>query len=193
MAKGFLALVLHAHLPYVRHPEYENFLEENWLYEAITETYIPLLDIFEKLVKDEVDFRITMSITPPLAHMLTDSLLQERYLRYLNKLIELGHREVERTKFIPEFHETAKMYLSKLEHIRENYIDKYKKNIVNAFKQFQDMGYVEIITCGATHGFLPLLEINKNAVNAQISVAKQSYIEHFGRPPKGIWKGECGY
>ena len=40
---GYLALVLHAHLPYVRHPEYPEFLEEDWLYEAITETYLPLL------------------------------------------------------------------------------------------------------------------------------------------------------
>lgn len=193
MAKGFLSLVLHAHLPYVRHPEYENFLEEDWLFEAITETYIPLLDVYEGLVRDNIEFKFTMSITPPLAHMLTDSLLQERYIRYLNKHIELGHREIERTKFQPEFNETAKVYLSKLEHIREVFINKYKKNLVEAFKQFQDMGHLEIITCGATHGFLPLLELNKNVVNAQIAVAKQSYIEHFGRPPKGIWNGECGY
>ena len=67
MEKGYLALVLHAHLPYVRHPEYEDFLEEDWFYEAITETYIPLLNVFEGLVSDGVDFRLTMSITPTLA------------------------------------------------------------------------------------------------------------------------------
>ena len=63
--KGYLALVLHAHLPFVRHPEENFFLEENWLYEAITETYIPLLDVFERLTRDGVTFRITMSMTPP--------------------------------------------------------------------------------------------------------------------------------
>jgi 1,4-alpha-glucan branching enzyme len=193
MAKGFFALVLHAHLPYVRHPEYENFLEEDWLYEALTETYIPLLEVFNGLVKDNVEFKISMSITPPLTHMLTDPLLQERYMKYLNKLIELGHREVERTKFIPEFNQTAQIYLSKFEHIREVYVNKYKMNLIKAFKELQDIGYLEIITCGATHGFLPLLEINKNSINAQISVAKQSYMENFDRPPKGIWNGECGY
>ena len=51
MHKGYLCLVLHAHLPFVRHPEEENFLEENWLYEAITETYIPLIQVFEKLIE----------------------------------------------------------------------------------------------------------------------------------------------
>ena len=80
MEKGYLALVLHAHLPYVRHPEYQDFLEEDWFYEAITETYIPLLRVFEGLVEDGVDFRLTMSISPTLLSMFMDPLLQERYL-----------------------------------------------------------------------------------------------------------------
>jgi len=91
MEKGYLALVLHAHLPYVRHPEYEDFLEEDWFYEAITETYIPLLKVFEGLVADGVDFRLTMSITPTLAAMFIDPLLQDRYLQHLDKLIELSY------------------------------------------------------------------------------------------------------
>ena len=65
--KGYLALVLHAHLPFVRHPEEDYFLEENWLFEAITETYVPLLGVFESLVDDRVDFRLTMSVSPTLA------------------------------------------------------------------------------------------------------------------------------
>ena len=43
--KGYWCLQLHAHLPFVRHPNYPDFLEEDWLYEAITETYIPLLSL----------------------------------------------------------------------------------------------------------------------------------------------------
>jgi 1,4-alpha-glucan branching enzyme len=47
MAIGYVALVLHAHLPFVRHPESDYVLEEEWLYEAITETYIPLLRVLK--------------------------------------------------------------------------------------------------------------------------------------------------
>jgi len=94
MPKGMLCLVLHAHLPFVRHPEHENFLEEDWLFEAITETYLPLLNIFEGLVEDQVPFKITMSLTPPLISMLVDPLLQSRYLRHLDKLIELSKKEM---------------------------------------------------------------------------------------------------
>ena len=57
MPLGYLCLVLHAHLPFVRHPEYDDFLEEDWLYEAITETYIPLLEVFDGLERDGVDWR----------------------------------------------------------------------------------------------------------------------------------------
>ena len=69
MRKGYLALVLHAHLPFVRHPEHPEFLEEDWLFEAITETYVPLWQIFEVFVRDGVPFRLTMSLTPPLCAM----------------------------------------------------------------------------------------------------------------------------
>ena len=54
MAYGAFALILHAHLPFVRHPEHEDFLEEDWLFEAITETYLPLLRMLRRLVDDEV-------------------------------------------------------------------------------------------------------------------------------------------
>jgi len=193
MEKGYLALVLHAHLPYVRHPEYEDFLEEDWLYEAITETYLPLLKIFESLVSDGVDFRITMSITPTLASMLADPLLQERYLNHVDKLIDLTYKELERTRWQPEFQELAKMYNHQFIEARSIFVNKYGKNLINAFKKFQDMGKLEIITCAATHGYLPLMEINPNAVRAQIRVAAAHYEKLFGRRPRGIWLPECGY
>src|SRR5512134_1389071 len=107
MEKGYLALVLHSHLPYVRHPEYDRFLEEDWLFEAITETYIPLINVFDGLVNDGVDFRITMSLTPTLIGMLTDPLLQHRYVRHIGRLIELAEKEVERTRSDPSFRDLA--------------------------------------------------------------------------------------
>jgi len=60
---GHFALILHAHLPFVRHPEHQHFLEEEWLFEAITETYIPLVRMMQRLVDDFVPFKLTMSIT----------------------------------------------------------------------------------------------------------------------------------
>jgi 1,4-alpha-glucan branching enzyme len=190
--KGYLALVLHTHLPFVRHPEHEQFLEEDWLYEAITETYIPLINVFEGLVKDGIDFRITMSLTPTLISMLRDTLLQQRYLRHITRLIELAEKEVVRTQDQPEFNRLALMYLNLFRNARMVFDEKHGRDLVSAFKTYQDLGKVEIITCAATHGYLPLMN-NEKAVRAQIRVAAEFHKKHFNRDPKGIWLPECGF
>lgn len=193
MAKGFLAIVLHAHLPFVRHPEQEDFLEERWLFEAISETYIPLIEHFNRLNDEGINFRITISLSPPLISMLTDALLQERYISYLSKMIDLCEREVERTKHQPEFNNLAVMYKNKYKNDFDSFINKYEKNIIRAFSNLQSTGKVEIITCAATHGFLPLLNLTPESVRAQIAVAVQSFEKHFGCKPRGMWLPECGY
>ncbi|MDD5044267.1 MAG: DUF1957 domain-containing protein [Candidatus Omnitrophica bacterium] len=192
MEKGYLCIVLHSHLPFVRHPEHEDFLEEDWLYEAITETYIPLINVFERLCAENVDFRITMSLTPTLISMLQDQLLQGRYLSHINKLIELAHKEVDRTRWQPEFNSLAHMYLNNFYQAR-NTFEKYNRDLTRAFKSFQDQGKLEIITCGATHGYFPLMDAAKSSVKAQVRTAANHYEKTFGRRPRGIWLPECGY
>ncbi len=96
--KAGLLLVLHAHLPYIHHPDFEQFMEERWLFEAITETYIPLIKVFKSLEKDKIPFNLTISFSPPLMEMLTSNSLQTKYLNHLSKLIELTEKEIQRTK-----------------------------------------------------------------------------------------------
>ncbi len=95
---GQLALVLHHHLPYVRHPEYEDFMEEDWLHQAVTETYMPLLDVFERLRAEGVPYRMTVSLTPPLISMLDDPLLRDRTERHMTRLLRLAESELLRNK-----------------------------------------------------------------------------------------------
>ena len=191
--QGFLALVLHAHLPYVRHPEHEEFLEEDWFFEAITETYIPLIEVFNGLLRDGVHFRVNMSITPPLAGMLSDPLLQDRYVRHIEKLIDLSAKEVARTHWMADFNPLAVRYHELFCRAREVFVDHYGRNLLTAFRGFQDAGVLEILTCGATHGFLPLMLGNRSVWRGQIRTAACDYERHFGRRPRGIWLPECGY
>ncbi len=177
---GYLSFVLHAHLPFVRHPEHEDFLEEDWLYEAITETYIPLLWVMEGLVDDGIDFRLTLSLTPPLVSMLNDELLRRRYAAHLDLLCELAEKEVERTRHLPQFHDTAVMYRKRFFAARSDYTQRWKMDLVGAFARLQRAGKLEIITCAATHGFLPVLCVNPAAVRAQILVGAQYYTDVFG-------------
>src|SRR5271170_7193079 len=181
MPLGYLCLMLHAHLPFVRHPEYEDFLEEDWLYEAITETYIPILEVFDGLERDGVDWRMTMSVTPTLAAMLSDPLLQYRYVRHIDNLIALANKEVERTRWQPEFQPLSRMYLERFLRAKEVFVTQYGNNLINGFRRFFDKGQLEIITCGATHGFFPLMTSNRNAVRAQVEIGAREFHRHFGK------------
>jgi len=194
MPKGYLAIVLHAHLPYIRHTEFEDFLEEDWLFEAITETYIPLIKMMDGLVRDGVDYKLTISLSPTLMSMMMDSHLQRKYLKHIDKLIELSEKEIERTQFDGRFNSLARMYHTNFTDCRRIFADQYGMNLVNAFKHFQDLGGLEVITCCATHGYLPLMEVERRAsVRAQVKVAADMYEKIFGKRPPGIWLPECGF
>ncbi len=193
MSQGYVALILHAHLPFVRHPEHARFMEEEWLYEAITETYVPLVNMMDGLLKDGVDFRLTMTLSPSLCAMLMDPLLQERYVEHISRLIDLAEKEIHRTRRHREFHELAWHYHHRFHAARNTFCDQYHRDLVSAFRKFQDAGKLEVITCGATHGFLPLMRDIPQAVRAQVLVARDHYRECFGRDPRGIWLPECAY
>ncbi len=189
---GYLAIVLHAHLPFVRHPEHAFFLEEDWLYEAMTETYIPLLRVLDGWAADEVDFHLTLSITPPLMSMLADSLLQTRYERHLTRLTALCDAELRRTRPDPPRHRLARHYRRSLEATAAVW-RRYDGQLLRGFRDHLQTGRLEILTSGATHGYLPLLRAHPQAVRAQIAVGVQCYERHLGRPPRGIWLPECAY
>ena len=192
MSLGYLALVLHAHLPFVRHPESDFVLEEEWLFEAITETYIPLLTMFDGLKRDGIDFKMTMSMTPPLVSMLKDPLLQERYDEHLATLEELTEQEIERNEHSGHLKYLAEYYANEFNHTRQVWED-LKGDLISGFKQHVDSNNLDIITCGATHGYLPLMKMYPEAVWAQLKVAVESHEENFGRTPTGIWLPECAY
>ncbi len=192
MSLGYVALVLHAHLPFVRHPESDYVLEEEWLYEAIIETYIPLLHVFEGLKRDGIDFKMTMSMTPPLVSMLRDEVLQDRFDEHLALLRELAEKEVVHNEHNGHLKYLAEYYVEEFGKVKSTW-ERYDRDLIKAFRQFLESGNLEIITCGATHGYLPLMQMYPQAVWAQIQVACESYEENFGRAPKGIWLPECAY
>ncbi len=198
---GLLVMHLHAHLPFIhRRVIYGTSgiwqplgYPEEWFHEAIRETYVPLILTFERLVEEGVDFRISMDISPTLCNMMRDPLLQEEFLKYIEANISLARVEVERTRReAPQYHATAWMHLKHFIEVRDCFL-RYERNLTRAFKRFQDEGYIEISTCGATHAFLPFFTPYPEAVKAQIHTAVRDYQATFGRDPVGIWLPECAY
>ena len=193
---GYLALVLHAHLPYVRHPEYPEFLEEDWLCSKRSRRRTcRCWTVFDRLTDDEVPWALTLTLTPPLCAMLRDPLLCASVTCVISTArSSLAEKEtVLRVRGRGRAEDTAHFYRARLRDCRRQYLERWGGDLVAAFRGFQDAGNLEIITCAATHGLLPLMENIPQAVRAQIFIARDDYRECFGRDPAGIWLPECAY
>jgi len=190
---GCLALVLHAHLPFVRHPEHPRFLEEHWLYEAITDAYLPLLEVLSSLPGRPGGARLTLSISPTLVAMLADPLLQGRCLDYLQRRTRLAEAEVLRRRGDRRLARLAQGYCDRLAALTGLYRDRLGADLVGAFAALARGGIIELMTTAATHGYLPLLRTQPAAVRAQLGVAQDAFARAFGHPSAGLWLPECGY
>ena len=193
MPKGYLLLVLHAHLPYVRHPEYDRFLEERWFFEAVVETYIPLIKFLDRLRDERARFKLTLSISPTLANMMEDPLLRERCVRHLDLSLRLAEQECERTRHWHDVNFLSRMYRKLFEEARHTFVDRCGTRLVNAFREHAEAGNLELITCAGTHGYLPLLGSEPATVRAQVLTAVQEHERIFGSKPAGMWVPECAY
>ncbi len=191
--KGYLSLVLHSHLPFVKHPEHDYFLEEHWLFEAILESYLPLLINLNALKREGTPFCLSVSLTPTLCEMLSDTHLMEKFDRHLNKLIELADKECERLAENRELHTVARFYQERLGQLKRFFEQELNCSVLDGYRALHRSGHLEILTCGATHGFLPLLSVNPKSIQVQLEIAVRTHKKHFGVPPRGIWLPECAY
>ena len=191
--KGYFTFILHSHLPYVlSHGKWPHGTD--WLNEAAAETYIPLLDVFGQLVAEGISPNVTIGISPILTEQLANKAFKEEFKEYLNQKIDAS--EDDRIQF-EKTGEQNKMNLAVFwrdtyRGLLDRFTVKYGEDLVGAFKAFQDDGHLEIITCAATHGYLPLL-LEDECVNAQVKLGVETYKKHYGRQPRGIWLPECAY
>lgn len=191
MTLGYFGLVLHAHIPYCKKSGVWPAGEE-WLTEAVLESYVPFLNVLRELKEEDTKFAITVNITPILADQLADEYMKQRTSEYVESKIRTCKEDVERFKNNPERLKIAEFYLEKFENVRQTYYHNFYADILGTFKWLQDEGMVEVITSAATHGFLPLLE-NDSGIFSQIQTGVDTYKKYFKRDPKGFWLPECAY
>ena len=191
-ARGTLALVLHAHLPWVRHPEHKRHLEERWYYEALIECYLPLIDVFDRLAREGVPFALTMSLTPPLAAMMKDPLLTSRFEEHLARLERLAEAEMRRLRGDHELAPLALFYREELARVR-NVWERHDRDVVWALRGHWDAGRLELIGCSATHCYLPGMLPVPKGIHAQLELGVRAFESLVGRRPLGMWLPECAY
>jgi len=190
-SRGSLMFVLHAHLPFVNHPAESSFLEENWFFEAVAETYVPIISSLERLAADGIRPGVAVSISPTLGAMLENEELEEKMALYLESRLELIEKELHRAADNPQLLKTVHLY-KKLYEDAAALMHKYSGDLITPLKALQHSGHIEIITTSATHAVLPLLT-RPEALRAQLAVAAEDYHDRFNRKAAGFWLPECGY
>jgi 1,4-alpha-glucan branching enzyme len=183
---GDLAIVLHAHLPYVRSGE-AGSLEEDWYFQALQECYLPLLAVLEAAAADRrQQARLTLGLSPTLLSLLADRELNARFLPWL---VQRQHLLEEAPA---ELGEAAAHLADQLAMVERQWLD-HEGLVVPRFQRLQQLGVLDLITCGATHGYLPLLRQVPEAVQAQLVNAVREHERQLGERPLGIWLPECAY
>jgi len=186
LSKGNLAIVLHAHLPYVRSEE-PGSLEEDWFFQALVECYLPILNTLEDASKaQEQSPKLTIGLSPTLLSLLEDEILKSRFKKWIEVRLEIlisakkDHRE-------------ASLHL--INHFKNN-LNSWENcngDLISRFSKLESAQVIDIITCAATHGYLPLLRDNPATVRAQLRTAVNEHKRLFNSSPLGIWLPECAY
>jgi len=183
---GQLAIVLHAHLPYVRKNE-KNSLEEDWLFQAILECYIPLLQSIESSKNENpLNTKLTISLSPTLLSLLNNKKIQETFPSWIETRNDFLNE-------LPEEEKNASKFLMNNLNDKYLYWQKCSGNLIEKFKVLNKSGNLDILTCAATHGYLPILRENPETVKGQINTAIRNHENIFGTKPLGIWLPECAY
>jgi 1,4-alpha-glucan branching enzyme len=191
--KPSFTFILHTHLPYVLyHGTWPHGTD--WLYEAASECYLPLLNVFYRLLEKDILPKVTIGLSPVLTEQLSHPMFHEGLVDYLKERIlaaELDIKEFTDTGQ-PEMLKLSRMWYEHYQEIIDNYQKRYEGNITGAFRKLEEEGAIEIITCAATHGYLPLLGLDQS-INAQLRQAIATHQRHYGKKPRGIWLPECAY
>ena len=164
-----------------------------WLHEAAAETYLPLLRVFGELEQQGLALQANVNLSPILLEQLSHPVFKDEFPKYLLRKIQAAHKDADDFTLQNEPHmvHVSRFWLHFYEQALRQF-DELGSNIIRGFQHFYDSGAIEIITCGATHGYFPLLGTD-SSIRAQVKTGVETHERFFGRKPRGIWLPECGY
>ena len=189
---GSLCIVLHGHLPYVlHHGSYPH--GEAWLFEAATETYLPLLEMLDELAAHRARPGLSVGLTPVLLEQLAHERFKTGLVAYLHERIERAGQD--RAEFESarnsEFAALAERW-EKWHATRLSYFESIGRDIVARFAEHGRAGNIQLLTSNATHAYLPLM-VTDECIAAQLSAGIATSEKHLGVKSRGIWLPECAY
>jgi len=180
--EGELAIVLHSHMPYVEGFGTWPFGEE-WLWEAIATSYLPLLEILD------AGAPLTLSLTPVLCDQLEAPGALERCAQFLASIrVESHRRDIAAAAGDPGVVAALEHSALQYERARER-LEELERGpgLLGA------LGRHAAWTSSATHAVLPLLATDAG-VRLQLRAGIDAHRRRFGDGWRGgLWLPECGY
>lgn len=186
-SQGRFALVLHSHIPFVlRHGRWPHGTD--WICEAAAESYLPILAMLGRLERDHIPSRLTLTMSPVLCEQLADPDFTNEFEVWAKARREQLARDARTDGQRASLAGKWSIWIEEMLQL----FHQIDGNIPAAYRALEDRGRIEVATCAATHGYLPLLSRDES-INLQLQTAVHTHEKHFGKRPRGIWLPECAY
>lgn len=185
-------LTLHSHLPYVlNHGRWPH--GSDWLCEAVTDTYLPLLEALDVLATQEIAAPITLGVTPILASQLAHPALAAELSAFFAQRLEACEAAEAHFLTSGEAHlvPLTRYWRERLLRLQRLYA-RLNGDLVAELRRHADAGRLELLSSAATHGFLPLLS-REESIGLQLATGRAEHVRLFGTQPQGCWAPECAY
>lgn len=189
-----VAFVLHSHLPWLRRNGTYPVGEE-WLFQSWSESYIPVLQVLERLAADGLRDVLTLGITPVLAEQMDDPYLLREFHGWLGRRLtdleytvsRYGAPDRDRLGDVWAHH--WRRHTALLELVESRLL---RTGLTAPFRALADAGVIELLGGPATHAYLALAD-DPALIRAQIEGGLGRHADIFGRRPSGVWAPECSY
>ncbi|HWN27045.1 MAG TPA: 1,4-alpha-glucan branching protein, partial [Actinomycetospora sp.] len=181
---GTFCLVLHSHLPWLlRHGTWP--VGEDWLYQAWAHSYLPVVEVLERLAARGQRDVLTLGVTPVLAAQLDHPPALRAFHTWLGDW-QLRAHEAHRTDpaLATREHRAAAHALKMFER-------DWRHGASPILRRLVDGDVIELLGGPATHPFAPLLpgRVRRFLLDAGL----RDTARRLGARPGGIWAPECGY
>lgn len=193
MSKNLVFTIV-AHQGYIRHEDESGYaLQNDILFSAISNTYLPLLDMLHRLEDDGVELRLALVLSPSLCALLDDDLIKEQYAHWLGKRIAFGEGELARLSGNKELLANAEGCLLKAKKDLSDFTERYSGNLLKEFARFAEKGFLELLATSGTYAFFPHYGDMKEILSAQVEIGLYSHRHFFGSNPDGFYLPFMGY
>ena len=193
-ASRSVTIVLHSHLPWFRRNGVFPVGEE-WLFQSWSESYLPLLEVLERLAEEGHRDLLTIGFTPVLAEQMADPYLLAEFHGWLGRRLV----DLQWSRSAAPAHDKASLgavwdhHWARQSRLLAQLEDGLlEEGLLAPFARLAEAGVIELLGGPATHPYLPLMD-DAGLIRGQIAAGLDVGERLFGHRPTGVWTPECGY